>query len=131
MGLESLGGFRGVKDRDEGERLGCWGYGFRLRRVWGFTWVVLKIRVPFGVLNTSWHLIFRVPKKGTLILTTTHMAFMVSGKLTLKALRVSGLEPETINCGCEVWGGFRPSLAQWSVLGFRDWGLFGILCRLL
>ena len=28
------------------------------------TWVVVKIMVPFGVLNIIRHLIFRVPKKG-------------------------------------------------------------------
>ena len=27
-------------------------------------WVVVKIRVPFGVLIIMRHLIFRVPKKG-------------------------------------------------------------------
>ena len=34
-------------------------------------WVVVKIVVRFGVLNIVRHLLFRVPQKGTLILTTT------------------------------------------------------------
>ena len=42
-------------------------------------WVVVKIKVPFGVPITIRHLLFRVPKK-TLILTTTHM---LSSKLQL------------------------------------------------
>ena len=37
-------------------------------------WVVVNIRVPFGVLIIIRHLIFRVPK-GTIILTTTHILF--------------------------------------------------------
>ena len=37
------------------------------------TWVVVKIMVPFWVPNIVRHLIFRVPKKGTIILKTTHM----------------------------------------------------------
>ena len=28
------------------------------------TWVVVKIRIPFWVLNIIRHLLFRVPKKG-------------------------------------------------------------------
>ena len=36
-------------------------------------WVVVKIGVSFWVLIIIRHLLFRVPKKGTLILTTTHM----------------------------------------------------------
>ena len=39
----------------------------------GSTWVVVKIMVPFWVPNIVRHLLFRVPKKGALILTTTHM----------------------------------------------------------
>ena len=37
--------------------------------------VVVKIRVPFWVPNIIRHQIFRVPKKGALILTTTHEGF--------------------------------------------------------
>ena len=29
-----------------------------------YIWAVVKIVVPFWVLNIIWHLIFRVPKKG-------------------------------------------------------------------
>ena len=36
-------------------------------------WVVVKIMVPFWVPIIIGHLIFRVPKKGPLILTTTHV----------------------------------------------------------
>ena len=36
-------------------------------------WVVVKIMVRFWVPNIVRHLIFRVPKQGTLILTTTHI----------------------------------------------------------
>ena len=36
--------------------------------------VVVKIRVRFGVPNIIRHLLFRIPKKGVLILTTTHQA---------------------------------------------------------
>ena len=36
-------------------------------------WVVLKIRVPFWVLNIMRHLPFRVPKRGTIIFATTHV----------------------------------------------------------
>ena len=35
--------------------------------------MVVKIRVPFWVPIIIWHLFFRVPQKGTLILTTTQM----------------------------------------------------------
>ena len=38
-----------------------------------YVWVVVKIMVPFWVPIIVRHLIFRVPKKGTLILTTTHI----------------------------------------------------------
>ena len=34
------------------------------RRVEGFIWVVVKIRVSFWVLIIIRHLVFRVPKKG-------------------------------------------------------------------
>ena len=37
------------------------------------TWVVVKIMVPLGVPIIIRHLLFRVPQKGTLILTTTHI----------------------------------------------------------
>ena len=36
-------------------------------------WVVVKIMVPFWVPIIIRHLICRVPKKGTIILTTTHI----------------------------------------------------------
>ena len=38
-----------------------------------YIWVVVKIMIPFWVRNIIRHLIFRVPQKGTLVLTTTHM----------------------------------------------------------
>ena len=38
-----------------------------------FKWVVTKIMVPFWVPNIVPHLLFRVPKKGALILTPTHI----------------------------------------------------------
>ena len=42
-------------------------------------WVIVKVMVPFWVLNIVRHLIlFRVPKKGTIILTTTRMVFMAT-----------------------------------------------------
>ena len=43
------------------------------------TWVVVKIMVPFGVLIIIRHLLFRVPqnKKGTIILTTTHLGMQL------------------------------------------------------
>ena len=59
-----------------------------------FTWVVVKIRVPFWVLNIIRHLIFRVPKKGTLILTTTHM------KPYIEALYLS---PRLLNPTTKPW----------------------------
>ena len=36
-------------------------------------WVVVEIVVPFWIPIIIRHLIFRVPKKGTIILTITHM----------------------------------------------------------
>ena len=36
-------------------------------------WVVVKIMVLFWVPIIIRHLLFRVPKKGTIILTTTHI----------------------------------------------------------
>ena len=36
-------------------------------------WVVAKIMVPFWVPNIIRHLLFRVPKRGTIILRTTHI----------------------------------------------------------
>ena len=36
-------------------------------------WVVVRIMVPFWVLNIVRHLLFRVPKRGTIILTTTNV----------------------------------------------------------
>ena len=42
-------------------------------------WVVVKIMIPFGVLIIIRHLIFRVPQKGTLILTTTHIGALMFG----------------------------------------------------
>ena len=36
--------------------------------------MVVKIRAPLWVPNIIRHLLFRVPKKGVLILTTTHQA---------------------------------------------------------
>ena len=39
-------------------------------------WVVVKIMVPFGVLIIIRHLLLRVPKKGAIILTATHMSYV-------------------------------------------------------
>ena len=41
-------------------------------------WVVVKIMAPFWIPIIIRHLIFRVPKKGTIILTTTHITFSIS-----------------------------------------------------
>ena len=38
-----------------------------------YIWVVVNILFPFGVLGIIRHLIFRVPQKRTIILTTTHI----------------------------------------------------------
>ena len=43
-----------------------------------FTWVIVTIMVPFRVLTVIRHLVFRVPKKGTIILTTTHIGGVLS-----------------------------------------------------
>ena len=40
-------------------------------------WVVVKIAVPFWVPIILRHLLFRVPQKGTIILTTTQVGFRV------------------------------------------------------
>ena len=46
--------------------------------------MVVKIRVPFWVPIIIRHLLFRAPKKGPLILTTTHIsAKVVSGDIRL------------------------------------------------
>ena len=37
------------------------------------TWVVVKIMVRYWVTNIIRHLLFRVPKRGTIILRTTHL----------------------------------------------------------
>ena len=47
-----------------------------------YMWVVVKIRVPFWVLSIIRHLLFRVPKKGTLILTTIHVCMYVCMYIT-------------------------------------------------
>ena len=48
--------------------------GFRVYIRYGrIIWVVVKIMVPFWVLNMLRHLKFRAPQKGTRILTTTHI----------------------------------------------------------
>ena len=39
-------------------------------------WVVVKIRVPFWVLSTIRHLVFRGPKRD-IILTTTHIPYTI------------------------------------------------------
>ena len=38
-----------------------------------YMWVVVKIMVPFWIPIIIRHLIFRVPKKGAIVLTTTHI----------------------------------------------------------
>ena len=40
-------------------------------------WVVVKIMVPFWVLDKIRHLLFRVSKKRTIILTTTHIQIAI------------------------------------------------------
>ena len=52
--------------------------GIKLRLAFGI-WVVVKIMVPFWIPIIIRPLIFRVPKKGTIILTTTHLGFRGSG----------------------------------------------------
>ena len=47
------------------------GRGQRVHEI--YIWVVVKIMVPLWVLIIIRHLLFRVPKIGTLILTTTHI----------------------------------------------------------
>ena len=37
--------------------------------------------VPFWVLSIIWNLVFRQPKRGTIIVITTHILFGLSGKL--------------------------------------------------
>ena len=49
-------------------------------------WMVVKIMVPFGLLRILRHLVFRGPKKGTTILTTTHIEYV-----TLEILHTLGL----------------------------------------
>ena len=49
--------------------------------------VVVKIRVPLWVLNIIRHLLFRVPKKGTLILTTTRMEALSSLGFGFRAIQ--------------------------------------------
>ena len=44
-----------------------------MRHIKGIIWVVVKIVVPFWILFIIRHLVFRVPKKGTIISTTTHI----------------------------------------------------------
>ena len=41
-------------------------------------WVVVRIMVPFWVPIFIRHLLFKVPKKGTIMLTTTHMAMLTT-----------------------------------------------------
>ena len=41
-------------------------------------WVVVKIRLPFGVLSIIRHLVIRGPKRGTVILTTTHVCLVLT-----------------------------------------------------
>ena len=41
-------------------------------------WVVVNIMVPFGVRIIIRHLLLRVPQKGAIILTTTHMKASIS-----------------------------------------------------
>ena len=42
-------------------------------------WLVVKIMVPFWIPIIIRHLIFRVPKKGTKVLTTTHLGLSLHG----------------------------------------------------
>ena len=44
---------------------------------YGLIWVVVKIMVPFWVPIIIRHLISRVPKKGTTILSTTHIVGII------------------------------------------------------
>ena len=57
-----------------------------------------KIRVPFGVRNIIGHLMFRIPKKRTLILTTTHMHVHVQGCRTHVLPHISRRLPVRESC---------------------------------
>ena len=52
----------------------CWALGKFKTKYLGSIWVVVKIMVPFWFPIIIRHLIFRVPKKGIIILTTTHIS---------------------------------------------------------
>ena len=60
-------------------------------------WVVVKIMVPFWIPIIIRHLIFRVPQKGTIILTTTHLliAEIQAGSCSTTSIPTGG--------GCETW----------------------------
>ena len=48
-------------------------------------WVAVKIMVPFWVLIIIRHLIFRVPQKGAIILTTTQMSSCMNPQVLAKS----------------------------------------------
>ena len=48
-------------------------------------WVVVKTTVPFWISIIRRHLIIRVPKKGIIILTATHISRIVVGVSNLVA----------------------------------------------
>ena len=81
--------------------------------------------VPFWVLNIIWHLIFRVPKKGTLILTTTYMILSYCPVFASVSIEVFyHNDPETPLC--RNWGmGFGFSL------GFRGPGALHETCTIM
>ena len=74
------------------------------------SWVVVKIMAPFWIPITRRHLTFRVPKKGTIFLTTAHKhldhTFSVSGRGDLE-LRLPSLTPPSLqqnSLKCELGG---------------------------
>ena len=76
MGLGGL--FSGVCEGSEGiARLPQGVRGFILCFARFYRWMVVEIVVSFWVPIIIRHLLFRVPQKGTIILTTTQVGFSV------------------------------------------------------
>ena len=72
----------------------------------GYIWVAVKIRVPFWVPVIIRQLLFMAPKKGTLILTSTHTAWGV---------QVSGSSPLRRCTRCRF-------ACVWAAAGLRRYG---------
>ena len=77
-------------------------------------WVVLKIMVPWWVRKIVRHLVFRGPKKKTIILTTTHMGGCRSSSLFLTEIR-----QRPGSCAC------NSSTSSVAVKGLPEWGYMG------